>query len=104
MIQADRLRKDPFIQRKCEEGRRAAAEYGDAVLYKFCSGCEFKEMVMRDGKFVKVRCPARFNPFESPLDDNGNPRKDGRGCPKNAKFMEIEEKKNKYVREHHEKG
>lgn len=82
-----------------EELKQAVAEYQHPCLYQFCVGCVFKTTTYREGKPIRVSCPARFNPFESTEDEHGNKRRDGRGCPRHARFMELEKRRNAYERQ-----
>jgi hypothetical protein len=67
-------------------------------IYKFCEGCEYRVTKYHGARLIGNTCPARFNPFEPMTEKDGTPRTDGReGCPKNLRFMELEEKKNAYA-------
>lgn len=62
--------------------------------YQFCAGCEY----IRKNSKGEQTCPSRFNPYEPTTERDGSPRSDGRdGCPKNAKFMVMEKRKNDYA-------
>jgi len=76
--------KKPAVHGKQE------TDYQFADRYYFCEGCEFKSKVIQGEKIIKYSCPARFDPYE--------PLENGRGCPKNIKFLEREKSKMEYGR------
>lgn len=73
-------------------------DYQFAGKYHFCEGCEYKSKIEKDGKIIRYSCPARFDPYESNLEDDGTTRKDGKGCPKNEIFLKREKDKQKAIR------
>lgn len=84
--------------KETELHRKQSTDYQLADKYYFCEGCEHKLTVMKGNKVIRYSCPARFDPYESNLDDNGTVRKDGGGCPKNAIFLKREKAKQEGIR------
>jgi hypothetical protein len=71
-------------------------DYVQGDKYHFCEGCPFKSKIYQGDRLIKYTCPARFDPYESDLDEHGLKRSDGKGCPKNLEFLKREKAKNDY--------
>ncbi len=75
--------------------------------YQFCVGCE--HIITKEVKSVhwtpenkavaiQITCPAQFNPYEPMKDNQDFTKANPHGCPRNEKFIEMEDRKKEAIR------
>ena len=68
-------------------------------IYQFCVNCEHISNVKVRGMHTQpyhvsqIECPARFNPYEPVRDNEDRTKLNPHGCPRNDRFMLMEEMK-----------